>query len=206
MKLTLDRGDYFTLRIMLALFVLSPLVSPLRHVWRWAKGDPLIWYNGGSLGSQASVEAIPPLESVEGLIVRPDFQTLAWEFSEPTWAQRFGAMLPGLLVALVACWLCVIVWRFTRLVQHGRAFSSGVYRLFVQFGIALVALTFAFLGGEMAANMLIYAATPATGMGFALLSLDGSEFIPLLAAMVVLVIAYAWRIGEQLSEEAEATI
>ena len=206
MKLTLDRGDYFTLRIMLALFVLSPLVSPLRQAWRWAKRDPLIWYNGGSLGSGASVEAVPPLESVEGLIVRPDFQTLAWEFADPTWVQRFGAMLPGLLVALVTCWLCVIVWRFTRLVQHGRAFASGVYRLFVRFGIALVALTFAFLGGEMAANMLIYAATPATGTGFALLSLDGSEFIPLTAAMVVLVIAYVWRIGEQLSEDAEATI
>ena len=48
--------------------------------------------------------------------------------------------------------------------------------------------------------------TPATGTGFALLSLDGSEFIPLTAAMVVLVIAYVWRIGEQLSEDAEATI
>lgn len=42
MKLTISRGDYLTLRIMLALFVVAPLVSPFWHAWAWTKGDPLV--------------------------------------------------------------------------------------------------------------------------------------------------------------------
>lgn len=47
MKLTISRGDYLILRIMLALFVAAPLVSSFRHAWAWVKGDPLVWLNGG---------------------------------------------------------------------------------------------------------------------------------------------------------------
>jgi len=60
MKLTISRGDYLTLRIMLALFVAAPLVSPFWHAWAWAKGDPLIWLNGGSPSQAGSGEAASP--------------------------------------------------------------------------------------------------------------------------------------------------
>ena len=121
MKLTISRGDYLTLRIMLALFVVAPLVSPFWHAWAWAKGDPLVWLNGGSPSQAGSGEAASPLETANGLIVRPSLETLSWEFTDPTWTQRLGAMLPGVLVAVVTLWLCVTIWRFTLLVQRGRA-------------------------------------------------------------------------------------
>ena len=95
MKLTISRGDYFTLRIMLALFVVAPLVSPFWHAWAWAKGDPLVWLNGGSPSQAGSGEAASPFETANGLIVRPSLETLSWEFTDPTWTQRLGAMLPG---------------------------------------------------------------------------------------------------------------
>jgi len=97
MKLTISRGDYLTLRIMLALFVVAPLVSPFWHAWAWAKGDPLVWLNGGSPSQAGSGEAASPLETANGLIVRPSLETLSWEFTDPTWTQRLGAMLPGVL-------------------------------------------------------------------------------------------------------------
>jgi len=192
MKLTISRGDYLTLRIMLALFVAAPLVSPFWHAWAWAKGDPLVWLNGGSPSQAGSGEAASPLETANGLIVRPSLETLSWEFTDPTWTQRLGAMLPGVLVAVVTLWLCVTIWRFTLLVQRGRAFSAGAHRLLVQLGIV--------------ANMLIYTGLPARGMGFAMLTINAGDFVPLGVALVVLIVAYAWRQGEQLAEDAETTI
>ena len=206
MKLTISRGDYLTLRIMLALFVVSPLVSPFWHAWAWVKGDPLVWLNGGSPPQASSGEATSPLETANGLIVRPSLETLSWEFTDPTWTQRLGAMLPGVLVAVVTLWLCVTIWRFTVLVQRGRAFSAGAHRLLVQLGIALIFLTAAFLVGEVLANMLIYTGLPARGMGFAMLTINAGDFVPLGVALVVLVVAYAWRQGEQLAEDVETTI
>lgn len=206
MKLTTSRGDYLTLRIMLALFVVAPLVSPFWHAWAWAKGDPLVWLNGGSPSQAGSGEAASPLETANGLIVRPSLETLSWEFADPTWTQRLGAMLPGVLVAVVTLWLCVTIWRFTLLVQRGRAFSAGAHRLLVQLGIALIFLTAAFLVGEVVANMLIYTGLPARGMGFAMLTINAGDFVPLGVALVVLIVAYAWRQGEQLAEDAETTI
>ena len=200
MKLTISRGDYLTLRIMLALFVAAPLVSPFWHAWAWAKGDPLVWLNGGSPSQAGSGEAASPLETANGLIVRPSLETLSWEFTDPTWTQRLGAMLPGVLVAVVT------LWRFTLLVQRGRAFSAGAHRLLVQLGIALIFLTVAFLVGEVLANMLIYTGLPARGMGFAMLTINAGDFVPLGVALVVLIVAYAWRQGEQLAEDAETTI
>ena len=182
MKLTISRGDYLTLRIMLALFVAVPLVSPFRHAWAWAKGDPLVWLNGGSPSRAGSGEAASPLETANGLIVRPSLETLSWEFTDPTWTQRLGAMLPGVLVAVVTLWLLV------------------------QLGIALIFLTAAFLVGEVLANMLIYTGLPARGMGFAMLTTNAGDFVPLGVALVVLVVAYAWRQGEQLAEDVETTI
>ena len=190
MKLTISRGDYLTLRIMLALFVAAPLVSPFWHAWAWAKGDPLVWLNGGSPSQAGSGEAASPLETANGLIVRPSLETLSWEFTDPTWTQRLGAMLPGVLVAVVTLWLCVTIWRFTLLVQRGRAFSAGAHRLLVQLGIALIFLT----------------GLPARGMGFAMLTINAGDFVPLGVALVVLIVAYAWRQGEQLAEDAETTI
>ena len=206
MKLTISRGDYLTLRIMLALFVAAPLVSPFWHAWAWVKGDPLVWLNGGSPSQAGSSEAASPLETANGLIVRPSLETLSWEFTDPTWTQRLGAMLPGVLVAAVTLWLCVTIWRFTLLVQRGRAFSAGAHRLLVQLGIALIFLTVAFLVGEVVANMLIYIGLPARGMGFAMLTISAGDFVPLGVALVVLIVAYAWRQGEQLAEDAETTI
>ena len=206
MKLTISRGDYLTLRIMLALFVVSPLVSPFWHAWAWVKGDPLVWLNGGGPPQASSGEAVSPLETANGLIVRPSLETLSWEFTDPTWMQRLGAMLPGVLVAVVTLWLCVTIWRFTLLVQRGRAFSAGAHRLLVQLGIALIFLTAAFLVGEVLANMLIYTGLPARGMGFAMLTINAGDFVPLGVALVVLVVAYAWRQGEQLAEDVETTI
>jgi hypothetical protein len=206
MKLTISRGDYLTLRIMLALFVAAPLVSPFWHAWAWVKGDPLVWLNGGSPSQAGSSEAASPLETANGLIVRPSLETLSWEFTDPTWTQRLGAMLPGVLVAVVTLWLCVTIWRFTLLVQRGRAFSAGAHRLLVQLGIALIFLTVAFLVGEVVANMLIYIGLPARGMGFAMLTISAGDFVPLGVALVVLIVAYAWRQGEQLAEDAETTI
>lgn len=206
MKLTISRGDYLTLRIMLALFVAAPLVSPFWHAWAWVKGDPLVWLNGGSPSQAGSSEAASPLETANGLIVRPSLETLSWEFTDPTWTQRLGAMLPGVLVAVVTLWLCVTIWRFTLLVQRGRAFSAGAHRLLVQLGIALIFLTVAFLVGEVLANMLIYTGLPARGMGFAMLTINAGDFVPLGVALVVLIVAYAWRQGEQLAEDAETTI
>ncbi|MDO4783564.1 MAG: DUF2975 domain-containing protein [Propionibacteriaceae bacterium] len=206
MKLSISRGDYLTLRIMLALFVASPLVTPFWHAWEWIKGAPLVWLNGGSTPQAIAGEAVSPLETATGLTVRPSLETLSWEFTDPAWTQRVGAMLPGLLVAVVTLWLCVTVWRFTLLVQRGRAFSAGAHRLLVQFGIGLVFLTAALLVGEAVANMLIYSSSPDTGMGFAMLTISAGDIVPLGAAMVVLVVAHAWRQGEQLAEDAEATI
>lgn len=206
MKLTISRGDYLTLRIMLALFVVSPLVGPFWHAWSWVKGDPLVWLNGGGPPQSSSGEAASPLETANGLIVRPSLETLSWEFTDPTWTQRLGAMLPGVLVAVVTFWLCVTIWRFTLLVQRGRAFSAGAHRLLVQLGIALIFLTAAFLVGEVLANMLIYTGLPARGMGFAMLTINAGDFVPLGVALVVLVVAYAWRQGEKLAEDVETTI
>lgn len=206
MKVMTSRSDYLTLRIMLALFVALPLVGPFWHAWAWAKDDPLVWLNGGSLPRASSGEAVSPLETANGLIVRPGLETLSWEFTDPTWTQRVGAMLPGVLVAMVTLWLCVTIWRFTLLVQRGRAFSAGAHRLLVRFGIALIVLTAAFLIGEAVANMLVYSSSPDTGMGFVMLTITAGDIVPLGAAMVVLVVAHAWRQGEQLAEDAEATI
>ena len=206
MKLTISRGDYLILRIMLALFVAAPLVSSFRHAWAWVKGDPLVWLNGGGPPQVGSGEVVPPLETANGLIVRPSLETLSWEFTDPTWTQRLGAMLPGVLVAVVTLWVCVTIWRFTLLVQRGRAFSAGAHRLLVQLGMALILLTAAFLVGEVVANMLIYTGLPTRGMGFAMLTINAGDFVPLGVALVVLIVAYAWRQGEQLAEDAETTI
>ena len=63
-----------------------------------------------------------------------------------------------------------------------------------------------FLVGEVVANMLIYTGLPARGMGFAMLTINAGDFVPLGVALVVLIVAYAWRQGEQLAEDAETTI
>ena len=54
--------------------------------------------------------------------------------------------------------------------------------------------------------MLIYTGLPARGMGFAMLTTNAGDFGPLGVALVVLVVAYAWRQGEQLAEDVETTI
>lgn len=62
------------------------------------------------------------------------------------------------------------------------------------------------LAGEVLANMLIYTGLPARGMGIAMLTTNAGDFVPLGVALVVLVVAYAWRQGEQLAEDVETTI
>ena len=54
--------------------------------------------------------------------------------------------------------------------------------------------------------MLIYTGLPARGMGFAMLTIKAGDFVPLGVALVVLIVAYAWRQGEQLAEDVETTI
>lgn len=204
MQFKLSRSDYLTLRITLALFVLLALSSPLIHAWNWIRMQPLIWLNSSTphpLESKA-----PIIESANGLTVRWSTETLSWEFAQATWSQRLGTLLPGLLVAAVVLWLCLLIWRFVGLIERDQAFSPGAHRLLVRFGIALACLTPAMLLGEMAATMLIYAGAVHSKTPFALLSLNGSEFISLGASMVVLVLAHAWRKGEYLAEEVEATI
>ncbi len=62
------------------------------------------------------------------------------------------------------------------------------------------------LVGEVVANVLIYTGLPTRGMGFAMLTTNAGDFVPLGVALVVLVVAYVWRQGEQLAEDVETTI
>lgn len=199
MKVNPTRSDYWFLWLVLAGMVVQAAVGPVWLLVQWAAGRSLVWPNAAPDHTVA-----PVLAESSDAVVRWSVDATEWEIVRPIATQWLGALLPGLLVLAVTVWLCVLAYRFTKLIGVGRPFGSGAHRLLMWGAAALTTLTVVAIFGELIANMLIIPAPAPTS--FALLQLDAGDFLPLLVAMLLVVVAQAWRHGERLQSDDDATI
>ena len=193
--LAFDRFDRWGLVVLLGAVALGAILAGVvEPVADWVTGAPLT-----PLAESAVI--VPPLEAAG---VGYGQATYAVDAADPSAGQRLLALLPGLLLAVLvvlACWCIVLL---LRTVASGDPFDPlNVTRLRVVAG-ALV------LGAPVAYVLQVFSDAMVLG-GLDVTGLDTTftleiPWLPMLAGLVVAMLAEAFKTGSRLRDDVDGLV
>lgn len=193
--LAFDRFDRWGLVFLLGAVALGAILT-------WVVEPVADWVTGAPLTPEVSSAVTVPQLDAAGITHGPGTYTI--DVVDPGAGQRLLALAPGVLAALLvllACWCIVLV---LRTVAAGDPFDSvNVTRLRVVAGALVLGAPVVIVLQSLVPTVLLDDLTPA---GLELTFTLEIPWVPLLAGMVVAMLAEAFKAGSRLRDDVDGLV
>lgn len=193
--LAFDRSDRWGLVGLL-------LAVSLAACWAWLVSPVVAWAEGEAIPLELTSRVSVPELDAAGL--RHGLATYDVLLDDPTPGQRLLALAPGILHLVIVVAVCWLVWGLLRSVGAGDPFQPrNVTRLRLVAALLVLGTAVAFFlemstRGALTATLGTVDLEPAVFLGL--------PWMPMVAGMVVALLAEAFRTGSRLRDDVEGLI